>query len=45
MVFFELNERTNIFFQLSNLLGITSLFIGSYGSYMIIPAGSVSQFD
>jgi hypothetical protein len=42
IVFFELNERTNVFFQLSNLVGIVSLFIGSYGSYMIIPAGSVS---
>lgn len=45
MVFFELNERTNIFFQLSNLIGITSLFIGSYGSYMIIPAGSVGLWS
>uniref|UniRef100_A0A915DWE7 Organic solute transporter alpha-like protein n=1 Tax=Ditylenchus dipsaci TaxID=166011 RepID=A0A915DWE7_9BILA len=35
-----LNKRDNIFFQISNLIGIISLFIGSYGSYMIIPPGS-----
>ncbi|KAI6171754.1 hypothetical protein M3Y98_00897400 [Aphelenchoides besseyi] len=40
MVFFELGQRTHWFFQASNLLGMISLFIGSYGSYMIIPAGS-----
>ncbi|CAD5209372.1 unnamed protein product [Bursaphelenchus okinawaensis] len=40
MVFFEINDRTHLFFQISNLIGMCSLFVGSYGSYMIIPAGS-----
>ncbi|KAI6226256.1 Organic solute transporter alpha-like protein 1 [Aphelenchoides fujianensis] len=40
MVFFELGERTHWFFQASNLLGMLSLFVASYGSYMLIPAGS-----
>ncbi|KAI1728616.1 organic solute transporter ostalpha domain-containing protein [Ditylenchus destructor] len=40
VVFFELKDRNNIFFQISNLIGIISLLIGSYGSYMIIPPGS-----
>lgn len=42
IVFFELNNRTHLYFQVSNLIGMCSLFVGSYGSYMIIPAGSVS---
>lgn len=42
IVFFEIADRTHMFFQLSNLVGMCSLFVGSYGSYMIIPAGSVS---
>ncbi|CAD5214557.1 unnamed protein product [Bursaphelenchus xylophilus] len=40
MVFFEINDRMHLFFQISNLIGMCSLFVGSYGSYMIIPAGS-----
>uniref|UniRef100_A0A914H610 Uncharacterized protein n=1 Tax=Globodera rostochiensis TaxID=31243 RepID=A0A914H610_GLORO len=39
-VFMELNSRSNLFFQLSNLVGIVSLLIGSYGSYIIVPAGA-----
>lgn len=40
IVFMEINSRVSLFFQMSNLIGMISLFIGSYGSYMVIPAGS-----
>ena len=40
IVYLEIDSRASLFFQLSNLIGIVSLFIGSYGSYMVIPAGS-----
>uniref|UniRef100_A0A915LL25 Uncharacterized protein n=1 Tax=Meloidogyne javanica TaxID=6303 RepID=A0A915LL25_MELJA len=36
----EINSRANLFTQISNVIGMISLFVGSYGSYMIIPAGS-----
>ncbi|KAL3098724.1 hypothetical protein niasHT_024478 [Heterodera trifolii] len=39
-VFMELSSRSNLFFQLSNLVGIISLFVGSYGSYIIVPIGA-----
>lgn len=45
IVFMEIDTRANLFFQISNLIGIISLFIGSYGSYMIIPAGSLLLKD
>ncbi|CAK5112826.1 unnamed protein product [Meloidogyne enterolobii] len=40
IVFMEINSRANLFTQISNVIGMISLFVGSYGSYMIIPAGS-----
>ncbi|KAL3100958.1 hypothetical protein niasHS_001418 [Heterodera schachtii] len=39
-VFMELSSRSNLFFQLANLVGIISLFVGSYGSYIIVPIGA-----
>ncbi|KAH7709092.1 Protein OSTA-1 [Aphelenchoides avenae] len=35
----KLNIRYGKFFQISNVIGIISLFIGSWGSYIIIPPG------
>ncbi|KAI3418878.1 hypothetical protein GPALN_007977 [Globodera pallida] len=39
-VYMELNNRSNLFFQLSNLIGLISLLVGTYGSYIIVPAGA-----
>uniref|UniRef100_A0AC34FHP9 Uncharacterized protein n=1 Tax=Panagrolaimus sp. ES5 TaxID=591445 RepID=A0AC34FHP9_9BILA len=40
IVYMEIGHRTNIFFSITSVLGIISLFIASWGSYMIIPLGS-----
>uniref|UniRef100_A0A7E4VYI1 Organic solute transporter alpha-like protein n=1 Tax=Panagrellus redivivus TaxID=6233 RepID=A0A7E4VYI1_PANRE len=39
-VYMEKGNRGSIFFTITNVCGIISLFVASWGSYMIIPLGS-----
>uniref|UniRef100_A0AC34RJD7 Uncharacterized protein n=1 Tax=Panagrolaimus sp. JU765 TaxID=591449 RepID=A0AC34RJD7_9BILA len=39
IVFMEVGNRVGTFFQITNALGMISLFVASWGSYMIIPLG------
>ncbi|KAL3069958.1 hypothetical protein niasHT_031440 [Heterodera trifolii] len=39
-VFMELSSRKHLYFQISNFAAMISMFIGSYGSYVIVPVGA-----
>ncbi|KAL3105536.1 hypothetical protein niasHT_026970 [Heterodera trifolii] len=39
-VFMELSSRKHMYFQISNFAAMISMFIGSYGSYVIVPVGA-----
>ncbi|KAL3093301.1 hypothetical protein niasHT_030015 [Heterodera trifolii] len=39
-VFMELSSRKHLYFQISNFAAMIFMFIGSYGSYVIVPVGA-----
>ncbi|KAL3087374.1 hypothetical protein niasHT_029368 [Heterodera trifolii] len=39
-VFMELSSRKHMYFQISNFAAMISMFISSYGSYVIVPVGA-----
>lgn len=42
VVYLELNHREHVWFTISSLVGISSMLVASYGTYIVIPLGSVS---
>uniref|UniRef100_A0A1I7ZNW1 Organic solute transporter alpha-like protein 3 n=1 Tax=Steinernema glaseri TaxID=37863 RepID=A0A1I7ZNW1_9BILA len=41
VVFLELNHRNHWWFQVSNVLGLSSMFLAFYGCYVMTPLGNV----
>ncbi|CEF70832.1 Hypothetical protein SRAE_X000016200 [Strongyloides ratti] len=40
VVYLELNHREHVWFTISSLVGISSMLVASYGTYIVIPLGS-----